>query len=105
MDVLTMTATLIPRDAGDGLTGIRDMSVVDTPPEDRQPVLTFVGPYDEGMAIGAIRRELLREGQVFWVHSRVSTIERQVGWIREHVPEARWSSRTGRWTRTCSSAR
>ena len=89
VDVLTMTATPIPRTLEMALTGIRDMSVVDTPPEDRQPVLTFVGPYDQGMAIGAIRRELLREGQVFWVHSRVSTIDRQVGWIREHVPEAR----------------
>jgi transcription-repair coupling factor (superfamily II helicase) len=89
VDVLTMTATPIPRTLEMALTGIRDMSVVDTPPEDRQSVLTFVGPYDEGMAIGAIRRELLREGQIFWVHNRVQTIERQVGWIREHVPEAR----------------
>jgi transcription-repair coupling factor (superfamily II helicase) len=89
VDVLTMTATPIPRTLEMALTGIRDMSVVDTPPEDRQPVLTFVGAYDEGMAVGAIRRELLREGQVFWVHNRIQTIERQVGWIRERVPEAR----------------
>ena len=89
VDVLTMTATPIPRTLEMALTGIRDMSVVDTPPEDRQPVLTFVGAYDEGMAVGAIRRELLREGQVFWVHNRIQTIDRQVGWLRERVPEAR----------------
>ncbi|HEX6009429.1 MAG TPA: TRCF domain-containing protein, partial [Actinomycetota bacterium] len=60
-----------------------------TPPEDRQPVLTYVGQYDEGLALGAVRRELLREGQVFWVHNRVATIDRQVAWLQEQVPEAR----------------
>jgi transcription-repair coupling factor (superfamily II helicase) len=89
VDVLTMTATPIPRTLEMALTGIRDMSVVDTPPEDRQPVLTYVGPFDEGMAVGALRRELLREGQVFWVHNRVATIDRQANWIMEQVPEAR----------------
>ncbi len=88
VDVLTMTATPIPRTLEMALTGIRDLSVVDTPPEDRQPVLTYVGPYDEGMAIGAVRRELLREGQVFWVHDRVATIERTAARLRELVPEA-----------------
>jgi transcription-repair coupling factor (superfamily II helicase) len=71
------------------LTGIRDMSTVDTPPEDRQPVLTYVGQYEEGLALGAVRRELLREGQVFWVHNRVATIDRQVAWLQEQFPEAR----------------
>jgi transcription-repair coupling factor (superfamily II helicase) len=89
VDVLTMTATPIPRTLEMALTGIRDMSTVDTPPEDRQPVLTYVGPYDEGLALGAVRRELLREGQVFWVHNRVATIDRQVGWLREQLPDAR----------------
>jgi transcription-repair coupling factor (superfamily II helicase) len=65
------------------------MSTVDTPPEDRQPVLTYVGQYDEGLALGAVRRELLREGQVFWVHNRVATIDRQAAWLQEQVPEAR----------------
>ncbi|HWO71775.1 MAG TPA: transcription-repair coupling factor [Actinomycetota bacterium] len=88
VDVLTMTATPIPRTLEMALTGIRDLSVVDTPPEDRQPVLTYVGPYDEGMAIGAVRRELLREGQVFWVHDRVATIERTAARLRALVPEA-----------------
>jgi transcription-repair coupling factor (superfamily II helicase) len=62
---------------------------VDTPPEDRQPVLTYVGQYDEGLSLGAVRRELLREGQVFWVHNRVATIDRQAAWLQTQVPEAR----------------
>ncbi len=89
VDVLTMTATPIPRTLEMALTGIRQMSTVDTPPEDRQPVLTYVGGYDEGLALGAVRRELLREGQVFWVHNRVATIDRQVAWLQQQLPEAR----------------
>jgi transcription-repair coupling factor (superfamily II helicase) len=89
VDVLTMTATPIPRTLEMALSGIREMSVVDTPPEDRQPVLTYVGPYDEDMALGAVRRELLRGGQVFWVHNRVETIERAAGRLREKLPDAR----------------
>ncbi|MEO8292580.1 MAG: transcription-repair coupling factor [Actinomycetota bacterium] len=89
VDVLTMTATPIPRTLEMALTGIRDMSTVDTPPEDRQPVLTYVGSYDEGLAIGAVKRELLREGQVFWVHNRVATIDRQAAWLQEQLPDAR----------------
>jgi transcription-repair coupling factor (superfamily II helicase) len=89
VDVLTMTATPIPRTLEMALAGIRDMSTVDTPPEDRLPVLTYVGQYDEGLALGAVRRELLREGQVFWVHNRVATIERQAAWLQEQVPDAR----------------
>ncbi len=89
VDVLTMTATPIPRTLEMALTGIRDMSTIDTPPEDRQPVLTYVGPHDDTLAYGAVRRELLRGGQVFWVHNRVATIDRQAGWIQGEVPEAR----------------
>jgi transcription-repair coupling factor (superfamily II helicase) len=89
VDVLTMTATPIPRTLEMALTGIRAMSTVDTPPEDRQPVLTYVGSYDEGLALGAVRRELLREGQVFWVHNRVATIDRRAAWLQEQLPEAR----------------
>ncbi|HET7235443.1 MAG TPA: DEAD/DEAH box helicase, partial [Actinomycetota bacterium] len=89
VDVLTMSATPIPRTLEMALTGIRDMSTVDTPPEDRQPVLTYVGQYDEGLALGAVRRELLREGQAFWVHNRVATIDRQAAWLRERLPDAR----------------
>jgi transcription-repair coupling factor (superfamily II helicase) len=89
VDVLSMSATPIPRTLEMALTGIRDMSVVDTPPEDRQPVLTYVGPYAEDLALGAIRRELLRGGQAFWVHNRVATVDRQAAWIAEEVPDAR----------------
>jgi len=89
VDVLTMTATPIPRTLEMALTGIREMSTIDTPPEDRQPVLTYVGAYDEGLALGAIRRELLREGQVFWVHNCVATIDRQAAWIQQQLPDVR----------------
>ena len=89
VDVLTMTATPIPRTLEMALTGIREMSTIDTPPEDRQPVLTYVGAYDEGLALGAVRRELLREGQIFWVHNRVATIDRRAAWLKEQLPEAR----------------
>ena len=89
VDVLTMTATPIPRTLEMALTGIRQMSTIDTPPEDRHPVLTYVGSFDEALALGAVRRELLREGQVFWVHNRVATIDRQAHWLQEQVPDAR----------------
>jgi transcription-repair coupling factor (superfamily II helicase) len=89
VDVLTMTATPIPRTLEMALSGIREMSVVDTPPEDRQPVLTYVGPYEEGVALAAVRRELRRGGQVFWVRANVRTIDRFAGWLREKLPEAR----------------
>src|SRR5204863_9928723 len=89
VDVLTMTATPIPRTLEMALAGIRDMSVVDTPPEDRQPVLTYVGSYEDSLALGAVWRELLRGGQVFWVHNRVATIEREANRLMEELPEAR----------------
>jgi transcription-repair coupling factor (superfamily II helicase) len=89
VDVLTMTATPIPRTLEMALAGIRQMSTIDTPPEDRQPVRTFVGSFDRDLAIGAVRRELLREGQVFWVHNRVATIDREVALLQEDLPEAR----------------
>src|SRR5712691_1618738 len=85
VDVLTMTATPIPRTLEMALAGIRDMSTVDTPPEDRQPVMTYVGPYDAEMAQAAVRRELLRGGQVFWVHNRVETIERAAAELRQKL--------------------
>ena len=87
VDVLTMTATPIPRTLEMALSGIREMSTVDTPPEDRQPVLTYVGPFDEDMALAAVRRELLRGGQVFWVHNRVETIERRAAELRAKLGE------------------
>src|SRR5205823_13825112 len=71
VDVLTLTATPIPRTLEMSLTGIRDLTLLNTPPADRQPILTYVGEYDERAVTEAIRRELLREGQVFFVHNRV----------------------------------
>ena len=73
--VLTLTATPIPRTLEMSLVGIRDLSVLHTPPADRQPILTYVGEYDERAVAEAIRRELLREGQVFYVPNRVMDIE------------------------------
>ncbi len=89
VDVLTLTATPIPRTLEMSLVGIRDLSLLQTPPADRQPILTFVGETDERVATEAIRRELLRDGQVFWVHNRVQTIEDRARELRELVPEAR----------------
>jgi transcription-repair coupling factor (superfamily II helicase) len=89
VDVLTLTATPIPRTLELSLTGIRDLSLVNTPPEDRQPILTYVGEYDDRAVTEAIRRELLREGQVFFVHNRVRDIELVAENVRALVPEAR----------------
>ncbi|MDP9433777.1 MAG: transcription-repair coupling factor [Actinomycetota bacterium] len=89
VDVLTMSATPIPRTLEMSLTGIREMSTILTPPEERHPVLTFVGPYDEKQVAAAIRRELLREGQVFYLHNRVESIDRAAKRLAELVPEAR----------------
>lgn len=89
VDILAMTATPIPRTLEMAVTGIREMSTLATPPEDRHPILSFVGPYSDKQVAAAIRRELLREGQVFYVHNRVSSITRVANQLAELVPEAR----------------
>jgi transcription-repair coupling factor (superfamily II helicase) len=89
VDVLTMSATPIPRTLEMAITGIREMSTIATPPEERHPVLTFVGGYDDKQVAAAIHRELLRDGQVFYVHNRVESIEKAARRLREQVPEAR----------------
>jgi len=89
VDVLTLTATPIPRSLEMSLSGIRDLSVMETPPEQRHPVLTFVGPRDAATVANAIRREMLREGQTFYVHNRVDTIQRAALQVRQLVPEAK----------------
>jgi transcription-repair coupling factor (superfamily II helicase) len=89
VDVLTMSASPIPRTLEMTLTGIRDLSLIATPPAERRPILTYVGEYDERAVAEAIRRELLREGQVFFVHHRVRDIDRVAARLRELVPEAR----------------
>ncbi len=89
VDVMTLTASPIPRTLEMALTGIRDLSMVNTPPADRRPILTYVGEHDPSAVSEALRRELLREGQAFYVHNRVSDIERVARDIRDLVPEAR----------------
>ncbi|WP_396179316.1 transcription-repair coupling factor [Citricoccus sp.] len=89
VDVLSMSATPIPRTLEMSLTGIRETSTLATAPEERHPVLTYVGPKTNQQITAAIRRELMREGQVFFVHNRVSSIDKVAGEIRELIPEAR----------------
>ncbi|WP_448222868.1 transcription-repair coupling factor [Gordonia iterans] len=89
VDVLTMSATPIPRTLEMSMAGIREMSTILTPPEERHPVLTYVGAYSEKQVGAAIRRELLRDGQVFYVHNRVSTIDKTAKALARMVPEAR----------------
>ncbi|MGY5763577.1 transcription-repair coupling factor [Brachybacterium sp. DNPG3] len=89
VDVLAMSATPIPRTLEMAVTGIREMSILATPPEERHPVLTYVGAEDDKQVTAAIRRELLREGQVFYIHNRVEDIDRVAARLRELVPDAR----------------
>ncbi|MDT7667896.1 MAG: hypothetical protein QOC74_679 [Pseudonocardiales bacterium] len=89
VDVLAMSATPIPRTLEMSLAGIRELSTIATPPEERHPVLTYVGAFDSKQVGAAIRRELLRDGQVFYVHNRVSSIDRAAATVRDLVPEAR----------------
>jgi transcription-repair coupling factor (superfamily II helicase) len=89
VDVLALSATPIPRTLEMSLAGIREMSTITTPPEDRHPTLTYVGGYDDKQVAAAIRRELLRDGQIFYVHNRVSSIDRAARHVGQLVPEAR----------------
>jgi transcription-repair coupling factor (superfamily II helicase) len=95
VDVLSMSATPIPRTLEMAITGIREMSTITTPPEERHPVLTYVGAYEDRQLVAAVRRELLREGQVFYIHNRVGSIEKAAARIRELVPEARVATAHG----------
>jgi transcription-repair coupling factor (superfamily II helicase) len=96
VDVLSMSATPIPRTLEMAVSGIREMSTLATPPEERHPVLTYVGVYDKRQIAAAIHRELLRDGQVFYVHNRVSSIGSVAATLRELVPEARVAIAHGR---------
>ncbi|WP_094286803.1 transcription-repair coupling factor [Mycobacterium lehmannii] len=89
VDVLTMSATPIPRTLEMSLAGIREMSTILTPPEERYPVLTYVGPHDDKQIAAALRRELLRDGQAFYIHNRVRTIDQAAARVSALVPEAR----------------
>jgi transcription-repair coupling factor (superfamily II helicase) len=89
VDVLAMSATPIPRTLEMAVTGIREMSTITTPPEERHPILTYVGAAEDAQIRAAIHRELLRDGQVFYIHNRVESIDRAAAKIQELVPEAR----------------
>src|SRR5262249_52475764 len=89
VDVLTLTATPIPRTLNMALVGARDMSTIDTPPDERLPIRTTVTHYDESLVKQAILRELARGGQVFFVHNRVQGIEQIVARLKRLVPDAR----------------
>ncbi|GAB2505260.1 Transcription-repair-coupling factor [Corynebacterium atrinae] len=89
VDVLTMSATPIPRTLEMSMAGIREMTTILTPPEDRHPVLTYVGAQEDKQIAASIRRELLRDGQVFFIHNKVADIEKKARELRDLVPEAR----------------
>ena len=105
VDILAMSATPIPRTLEMAVTGIREMSTLATPPEDRHPILTYVGPYNDKQVGAAIRRELLREGQVFFVHNRVQVDQPgrraagRTGARGAHRRRARAAARGACWSR------
>lgn len=89
VDVLAMSATPIPRTLEMAVTGIREMSTITTPPEERHPILTYVGARDDAQITAAIHRELLRDGQIFYIHNRVESIDQTAQKLQKLVPEAR----------------
>ena len=88
VDILTLSATPIPRTLNMAMTGIRDMSVIETPPQDRQPITTYVMEHDWGIVASAINKELRRNGQVYYIHNRVESIVNCAARLHELVPEA-----------------
>ena len=100
VDVLSMSATPIPRTLEMAITGIREMSTIATPPEERHPVLTYVGPQDDKQVTAAIHRELLRDGQIFYIHNRVESIDIAAAKLRILVPEARIAIAHGQMNET-----
>lgn len=89
VDVLTLSATPIPRTLNMAMSGIRDMSVIEEPPQDRQPIQTYVIEHNDGVIAQAIQKELRRGGQVYYIHNRIDTIERTVSHLQQLLPEAR----------------
>ena len=89
VDVLTLTATPIPRTLYMALTGVRDISTINSPPEERLPIVTHIGPYDQKLVRQSVVRELERGGQVFFVHNRVQTIKSMQSHLEKLVPEAK----------------
>ena len=95
VDVLALSATPIPRTLQMSLAGLRDISTIETPPEGRRPVRTYVGPYDEGLVAKAIQRELERGGQAFFLHNRIDSLPETVERLRGLVPKARFAEAHG----------
>ncbi len=96
IDVLTLTATPIPRTLNLSLSGLRDISLIETPPKDRLAIHTVVAPFQGHLVAGAIRQELNRQGQVYYVHNRIEDIEEIAGMVMKLVPQARVTSIHGR---------
>src|SRR5690606_37857465 len=99
-DILTLTATPIPRTLHMGMLGLRDISVITTPPQDRLPVKTYLSEFDEQLIVDAIQRELARGGQVFFVHNRVEDIDQVAASIQRLVPSARVRAAHGQMRET-----
>jgi transcription-repair coupling factor (superfamily II helicase) len=91
VDVLTLTATPIPRTLQMSLSGVRDITIIETPPRDRHPIQTYVGLYDEGMVQRAIEREVDRGGQIYYLHNRVETIDKTAARLQELMPRVRFA--------------
>lgn len=98
VDILTLSATPIPRTLNMAMSGIRDMSVIDEPPQDRQPITTYVMEHDWGVILQAIQKELRRSGQVYYIHNRIDSIYSCAEKIRSLIPEARIGVAHGRMT-------
>ena len=104
VDVLSLSATPIPRTLQMSLAGLRDISVIETPPEGRRPIRTYVGPYDEELVKRAIEREVERGGQAFFLHNRIDTLHETAERLRA-LSRARSPRPTARWTRASSRRR
>ncbi len=98
IDVLAMTATPIPRTLHMSLSGVRDMSLIETPPENRYPVKTYVKEFSKSLIRDAIKREMNRKGQIYFVHNRIEDIEKYANLIKEEVPEAKVAIGHGQMT-------
>ena len=99
VDVLSLSATPIPRTLQMSLAGLRDVSVIETPPEGRRPIRTYVGPFDEELVARAIKREAERGGQTFFLHNRIDSLHGTAERLRALCPGFASARRTGRWTR------
>ncbi len=103
VDMLTLSATPIPRTLNMAMSGIRDMSVIDEPPQDRYPVQTYVVEYNQGLVVQAINKELKRGGQVYYIHNRVETISSCAARLQELIPDARIAYAHGQMTEEAMS--